>query len=275
MTDVTTAGTNINYITNSVNGTPSPEKRTKLVLPILHITIVVNILVFLLGTTGNGLNCPFSPGSLAKLGLAVFYINLYASVFLISISIDRLICIKFPVWCRNHRTPRLASIVVLVMWTLALIFSLLHAIINDTAVAVSLATCVTLTRLIFGFVLPLIVFVSCYTLILLHIQGNYWTMSSKPSKLIAAVIMVFFICWVPCHVFSLLKLSIKYKSKEFNDDKDFMEIVHVGIQFSNGLATVNSCVNPVFYALVGLDFKEKLWSTIQSIFEKAFMEESE
>ncbi|XP_072282891.1 C3a anaphylatoxin chemotactic receptor-like [Pyxicephalus adspersus] len=326
MVNVTPAGTTYitTYISNSLNGTASPEEETNLVLSIFHkIIIVVQILVFLLGTTGNGLVIFFTSFRMkrtvnvvwylnlaisdfiftlfllfrivrlalnrwpfgwfmCKLDGAIVNINLHASLFLITvISIDRLICIKFPVWCRNHRTPRLAFIVVLVLWILAFVFSLPHAILKDLDEKNKFVVCkctkskilsqrfFIITRLIFGFIFPLIVIVSCYTLILLHIQRNYRTMSRKPLKMIAAVIIVYVICWAPYHVSSLLQLSFKYESKDFKDKVD------VGKRFFKSLATVNSCINPVLYVFVGRDFKETFWNSIQSIFEKAFVEESE
>ncbi|XP_077312005.1 chemerin-like receptor 1 [Lithobates pipiens] len=323
-------GTIITNITNSVNGTASPAEGKKHPNQILHvISIVVYIVTFLLGTTGNGLVIFFTTLRMKKtvsvvwfLNLAVadfiftfllifriiriamnyhwpfgrfmcnldaafVYINLFASLFLITIiSIDRLISVKFPVWCQNHRTPRLASIVTLVVWVLALILSLPYSMFMDTTkvknvvscrrnfsndkdVAISRYSGVTITRFIVGFVLPLTVIVLCYTVILLHIRRNYMTKSSKPLKMIAAVIISFFVCWFPYHVFSLLWLSIKYGGKDH-----FKDVVHTGLRYCNFLAIMHSCVNPILYVFVGRDFKEKFLGSIQSVFEKAFLEET-
>ncbi|XP_077312226.1 chemerin-like receptor 1 [Lithobates pipiens] len=322
-------GTIITSITNSLNGTASPEKRVKRMQPIVQeISIAVYIVAFLLGTTGNGLVIFFTTFRMKKtvsvvwflnlaiadfiftfllifriiriamnyhwpfgrfmcnLDVAIFYINLFASLFLITIiSIDRLISVKFPVWCQNHRTPRLASIVTLVVWVLALILSLPYSMFMDTTkvenvvyclsnysndrdVAMSRNSAVTITRFIVGFVLPLTVIVLCYTVILSYIRRNYLTKSSKPLKIIAAVIILFFVCWFPYHVFSLLGLSIKYRSKG-----NFRNVVRIGMHYCKILAIMHSCVNPILYVFVGRDFKEKFRSSIQSAFEKAFLEE--
>ncbi|XP_018426048.1 PREDICTED: chemokine-like receptor 1 [Nanorana parkeri] len=217
---------------------------------------------------------------MCKVDVTVFYINLFASLFLITvISIDRLVIVKFPVWCQNHRNPRLASIVASIVWILLLLFSLPYTIFKDTVnvknavhckynydIDASMAT--SITRFIIGFVLPLTVIVSCYTVILLHIRRNYTTMSNKPLKMIAAVIIVFFVCWFPYHIFSLLQLSIKYGGKNY-----FKDVVLIGKHFSTSIAIMNSCVNPILYVFMGHDFKEKFWSSIQPMFENAFMEE--
>ncbi|XP_073457185.1 chemerin-like receptor 1 [Aquarana catesbeiana] len=323
-------GTIITSITNSANGTASPEKRVKRAQRIVReISITVYVMAFLLGTTGNGLVIFFTTFRMKKtvsvvwflnlaiadfiftfllifrivhlamdyhwpfgrfmcnLDVGIFYINLFSSLFLITIiSIDRLIAIKFPVWCQNHRTPRLASIVTLVVWVLAFILSLPYAMFMDTTkvenvvyclsnysndkdVAMSRNSGVTITRFIVGFVLPLTVIVLCYTVILSHIRKNYMTKSSKPLKMIAAIIILFFVCWFPYHVFSLLRLSIKYRGKG-----RFGNVVRTGMHYCKILAIMHSCVNPILYVFMGRDFKEKFRSSIQSVFEKAFSEET-
>ncbi|XP_040182818.1 chemokine-like receptor 1 [Rana temporaria] len=219
------------------------------------------------------------------LNSAIFYINQIASLFLITvISIDRLVSVKFPVWCQNHRTPRLASIVTLVVWVLAFILSLPYSMFKDTTKVENVVYClsnyfsdkdvarnygVTITRFVGGFVLPLTVIVLCYTVILSHIRRKYMTKARKPLKIIAAVIISFFVCWFPYHVFSLLRLSIKYRGKEH-----FKNVVRIGMQYCKILAIMHSCVNPVLYVFVGRDFKEKFRSSILSIFEHSFLEET-
>ncbi|XP_073457987.1 chemerin-like receptor 1 [Aquarana catesbeiana] len=217
----------------------------------------------------------------------ILFINLYASIFLLTvISIDRFIAVVLPVWCQNHRTPKLASFVAVAVWILAFIFSLPNFIfrdINDAEkdhvfcynnfhedekVAYQMQKATVIVRFIASFFIPFTIIISCYSVILLHIQRNHMTTSSKPYKVVLAVILSFFICWFPYHVFSFLKLSENYENKHL------YYITFIGIPITSSLAYINSCINPILYVFMGRDFKQKFQSSLRSVFEKAFSEES-
>ncbi|XP_068099475.1 chemerin-like receptor 1 [Hyperolius riggenbachi] len=234
-----------------------------------------------------GAHWPFGT-FMCKLNSTFDFINLFASIFLLTvISLDRCISVLFPVWCRNHRTPKLASFVVLGVWMLAIVFSLPYFIFRDTkkingkvecfmnynydmnvnrAFSRHLAT--VITRFIIGFAVPFILIISCYSIILLRIHRNHMTTSSKPFKVVIAVINSFFVCWFPYHVFSFVVLA-----KCYNSNCHFSYALQIAGVLSSTLAFVNSCVNPILYVFMGGDFKENMWTSFQTIFEKAFKEE--
>ncbi|KAL7976363.1 hypothetical protein Chor_015427 [Crotalus horridus] len=57
---------------------------------------------------------------LCKILPSAVIFNMFASIFLLTaISIDRCLLVMKPVWCQNHRTVRLASVVCGVIWILA------------------------------------------------------------------------------------------------------------------------------------------------------------
>ncbi|KAG8433764.1 hypothetical protein GDO86_012214 [Hymenochirus boettgeri] len=297
--------------------------------------MVIYIVAFLLGTTGNGLVIwiagfkmkktvnivwflnlaiadfiftfflPFNIAYLAlnfhwpfgtfvcKLNSTLAFINLFASVFLLTvISIDRCISVVFPVWCQNHRTPRLASFVSLFAWFLALCFSLPYFVFRDTFVEKDgsircynnfdyteegiltdlglrrIKATVTL-RFLVGFLIPFSVITFCYGVIAFKLKINQMSTSTKPFKIIIAVLVSFFLCWFPYHVFSFLELSATT-----NPNLDNGILLVIGIPLTSSLAFLNSCVNPFLYVFMGRDFKEKFRTSIHSIFEKAFMEDS-
>uniref|UniRef100_A0A8C4XIT9 Complement C3a receptor 1 n=1 Tax=Falco tinnunculus TaxID=100819 RepID=A0A8C4XIT9_FALTI len=60
---------------------------------------------------------------LCKIIPSVIIFTMFASVFLlVAISIDRCLLVIKPVWCQNHRTVKLVSIICLGIWILAFIF---------------------------------------------------------------------------------------------------------------------------------------------------------
>ncbi|XP_077312877.1 chemerin-like receptor 1 isoform X1 [Lithobates pipiens] len=266
-------------------------KRTVNVVWFLNLAIADFIFTFFLplSITYASLDFHWPFGKfMCKLNSTILFINLYTSIFLLTvISIDRLISVVFPVWCQNHRTPRLASIVAVAVWILAFIFSVPYFIfrdINDAQkdrvacynnfhedmeVAYERQKVTVIIRFIVGFFIPFIIIISCYSVILLRIQRNHLTTSSKPFKVVLAVILSFFVCWFPYHVFSFLDLSAIY-----SEDEHLYYITFVGIPITSSLVFINSCINPILYVFMGRDFKQKLHSSLRSIFEKAFSEES-
>ncbi|CAI9539584.1 unnamed protein product [Staurois parvus] len=182
-------------------------KRTVNVVWFLNLAIADFLFSFFLplSITHVTLNFHWPFGKfMCKLNHTVLFINLYASIFLLTvISVDRYISVVFPVWCQNHRTPRLASLVAGAVWILAFIFSIPYAIfrdINDNAedyvscynnfhadediaysrhkatedqvVASSIHKGMIIIRLIFSFIIPFTVIILCYAVIISRIQRN-------------------------------------------------------------------------------------------------------
>ncbi|XP_030068958.1 chemokine-like receptor 1 [Microcaecilia unicolor] len=222
-------------------------------------------------------------------------INLYASVFFLTvISIDRCVSVVFPVWSQNHRTPRLASIVVLTIWCLAILFSLPAPIFRDTytpqknftscfnnyaldidrrhpQVAALRATrhkAITIIRFIFSFCVPFFIIVTCYGIIALILQkSRLAARSRKPFRIITAVIVSFFLCWFPYHVFNFLELSLRRDSS-----CEVQWVVKIGIPIASSLAFLNSCVNPILYVFMSHDAQTSILKSFFSTFENAFKE---
>ncbi|KAM9299487.1 chemerin-like receptor 1 [Gastrophryne carolinensis] len=213
----------------------------------------------------------------------VITLNLSTSVLQLSvISLDRCISIVFPFWSRAHRTMRLAFKVTLVVWILALAFSLPYFILGDTRYLDKKEVCYidpnmdreelrytgNVMRFIIFFVVPFIIIVFSYAVIYWRIQRQSTVTSSKPFRMIATVIVCFFICWFPFHVFSLMKQFSPYSLDNYFDAID------IGYEISVGLSYLNSCINPPLYVFFGQDFKEKCWPSVQSALRKAFNEDA-
>ncbi|XP_069804694.1 chemerin-like receptor 1 [Dendropsophus ebraccatus] len=214
---------------------------------------------------------------ICQLTQLILGLNLLVSVLQITvISIDRCICVVFPVWCHNHRRPRLACIIVLTIWIISFALALPFIIHSDVTDIYELMICTlkidesrwlmkTILDLVFFFLLPFIIIVSCYVVIVLHSKRKRIFASSRPLRTIAAVIIAFFICWFPVRLFTLI---ITFASSMF----DFYALYY-GFLITNLLVVLNSCINPVLYVFIGRDFKAEFCGSFQAIFEKAFIEE--
>ncbi|XP_078106836.1 chemokine-like receptor 1 isoform X2 [Sander vitreus] len=212
--------------------------------------------------------CKFAP--------SVMFLNMFSSIFLlVVISVDRCVSVMFPVWAQNHRTVKKASIVVVMSWLLAIMLSFPSIIFRDVGSHMGRTIChnkyisnqhliVAVSRFLAGFFVPFIVIVTCYSIIILRLRTNRMTKSSKPFKVMSALVAAFFICWLPYHVFVLLELNHQNYNHSF---------LTAGLQIGTSLASANSFLNPVLYVFMGNDFKRKFKSSVLSKMENAMVEE--
>ncbi|XP_078511611.1 chemerin-like receptor 1 [Lissotriton helveticus] len=271
-------------------------KRTVNTVWFLNLAIADFIFTFFLPLSityiALGFHWPFGK-FMCKLNSTVAFLNMFASIFfLMVISIDRCISVIRPVWSQNHRTPRLAIFIALAVWAASLIVSLPYFIFRTTvlkkenatdiicynefwyddtetyAVGIRRYSAVIWARFVIGFFLPFSVIVICYITIAIRLSRNRLATSSKPFKIIVAVIVCFCICWFPYHVFSFLELAVHAQGDCPGNLQD------IGVPITTSLAFINSCVNPILYVFVGRDFKEKFRTSILAVLENAFIEEA-
>ncbi|KAJ6663664.1 hypothetical protein lerEdw1_009743 [Lerista edwardsae] len=223
---------------------------------------------------------------ICKVNYIMVFFNLITSIYLlVVISVDHCIAVWCPVWARNRRTPRLASFVVLCVWILALVLCSPNLYFTDTYYDVETNTtycfseysmmdegglrtlcAMVIARFILGFLIPFSVVVVCYGAIVVKLRKVQFSQSSKPFKVITAVIVAFLVCWFPFHVFSFL--SVKYEPQ-------IHVVVFIGLRLSYSLAFFKSCLNPLLYFCMGHNFKEKLRLSLLSDLANAFTEESD
>ncbi|KAL8219435.1 UNVERIFIED_CONTAM: hypothetical protein K2H54_024579 [Gekko kuhli] len=221
--------------------------------------------------------------AMCKINSFITLVNLHASVyFLTIISVDRYISVLFPVWARNHRTLRRASFVALGVWILSLALSSpnLHfrKIQNGTAWCSKIYSsneaeekiihhAVVITQFILTFAIPFSVIAVCYGAIILRLRRDRLALSSKPFKVITAVIAAFFVCWFPYQVFTLLEI-LAYKDQKLDC------AVYYFYPSTFTLALINSCLNPILYVFMGRDVQKGLKRSILAVFENALSEET-
>uniref|UniRef100_A0A3B4B186 G-protein coupled receptors family 1 profile domain-containing protein n=1 Tax=Periophthalmus magnuspinnatus TaxID=409849 RepID=A0A3B4B186_9GOBI len=213
---------------------------------------------------------------MCKMTSFIMFVNMFGSIFLlVIISADRCVSVMFPVWAQNHRSVKMASIVVGVAWVLAIALSVPSAIYRQVLTHFGQTVCfssypphghriVALTRFFVGFVGPLVIILGCYSVIILKLRHNRMTKSSKPFKVMTALVLAFFICWLPYHVFILLEL---------NHHTYIHDVVVTGLQVGTSVATANSFLNPVLYVFMGNDFRQTFKSSMLRKMENAMGEE--
>ncbi|XP_030068941.1 chemokine-like receptor 1 [Microcaecilia unicolor] len=220
---------------------------------------------------------------LCKTNSFLKYLNMFGSVFLLAfISLDRCTSVVLPVWSKNHRKPRLAWMISAFSWLLAVVasfpFCIFRSVILDSKnkTKCSLTLSIELSknkefnkqvlffhRFISGFLIPFLIILSCYIIIAIKLKQKNIVKSKKPFKVILAIILTFFLCWTPYHIFLLLKL-MNVKGL----------VMTIGSPLSSSLAYLNSCINPFLYFFMGLDFQKKVKQSIFSVFVRSLLDET-
>ncbi|CBY33782.1 unnamed protein product [Oikopleura dioica] len=152
-----------------------------------------------------------------------------------------------------------------------------------------------ISRFGFAYILPLIVITYCYTSIFLFLRKRRFKESSKKSKrqanrqaerkkqhdkstrLVASVILIFFLCWLPNQISNLLHriypnwISLRdlflsdSNSNSTGASNDLMDPIQTQNSFHMVtviLAWSNSCINPLLYAFLNNSFRTRLKSLL-------------
>ncbi|XP_062874130.1 chemokine-like receptor 1 [Trichomycterus rosablanca] len=207
----------------------------------------------------------------------VMFLNMFSSIFLlVVISVDRCVAVMFPVWAQNQRTIRKASVVVVLAWLVSAALSVPSMIFRDVQEHMDRTRCqnsytssphshraIATSRFVFGFLVPFLVIMVCYSVIIVKLRSNQMAKSTKPFKIMTALILTFFLCWLPYHTFVLVELNKSLPN----------HVINYGLQVGTSVASANSFLNPVLYVFMGNDFRRKFKSSILSKIESAMGEE--
>ncbi|XP_026101646.1 C3a anaphylatoxin chemotactic receptor-like [Carassius auratus] len=207
----------------------------------------------------------------------IMLISRFASVFTLSlISLDRFTRVITPVWAQNHRSLFIARLSCATAWILASLLSLPFMMLRETYTENNKTQCrlynkehselygrLSIIRFVFGFLFPLICITTCYGFIA-HKLGRSHFHSGRAFCIILAVIMGFFLCWLPYHILRFINIY---------GEKSSRPVALVVNQLAISLAYFNSCLNPILYVFMGQDFKSNVKLSLRRVFERVFSEE--
>uniref|UniRef100_A0A8C2GFT6 G-protein coupled receptors family 1 profile domain-containing protein n=1 Tax=Cyprinus carpio TaxID=7962 RepID=A0A8C2GFT6_CYPCA len=211
------------------------------------------------------------------------YANMFCSVFLLAvISVDRALCICRPVFTRERRTLCAARVVSVGVWIVAVMFSSPYFVYRQVFLKNNLSHCsfkekgaeeashssakyvYYYIRFICGFLLPFLVILICYILAAVGIRRTRLSGKSRPLRILVVLVCAFFLCWAPYHAVALVKLVNKNN-----------KAVKEGWAMVSNVAYFNSCINPVLYFCMGLDFSQRCNQSLSGIFRSALTEEDQ
>ncbi|NWU94760.1 P2RY4 protein, partial [Upupa epops] len=219
-------------------------------------------------------NWPFGRG-LCKAVRFLFYANLYSSIlFLTCISAHRYLGICHPIrslkWLKTtHARAACAGVwlVVAVCLIPNLVFVTTSSkddgtLCHDTTKPEDFDRYVHYSSAVMAllFALPFLVIVLCYCLMAKRLcrsslSGNRMPSYKKRSvTMIAAVLAVFALCFVPFHV----TRTLYYTSRYFQADCRTLNVINFTYKITRPLASINSCLDPVLYFMAGDKFRGRL-----------------
>ncbi|GAA6218284.1 C5a anaphylatoxin chemotactic receptor 1-like [Lates japonicus] len=204
----------------------------------------------------------------------LFFLVMYCSVLqLVLISLDRWLLVSKPVWCQNKRRPKQAAFVCVAVWCLALIGSIPQFVFTKeieagehkreclTVNSVLSAWIMTCFRFLLGFFLPFLVIIICHLVVYKkaeHGLSRGRTPSKRTVRVIIAVVLSFFLCWLPLHIVDFLLLITPRNSPH----SPKIYLAHV---LALCLAYFNSCLNPLLYVCLGRGFKESMNRSLRNM----------
>ncbi|XP_055053760.2 C3a anaphylatoxin chemotactic receptor-like [Misgurnus anguillicaudatus] len=252
--------------------------------------LFIFFMIFNIIYTFRNFDWPFGD-FMCKLCSLVTVLNMFASTFLLAaISVDRCLSTWMAVWARTKRTLFKAKISCLVIWSASIACSIPLVIFRKTKFydSVQITVCIAdfpydlatykilvMYRFIVGFMLPFIVIFSSNLAIGVKVRRLRRNNKLKPFRIILAVILAFFFCWLPFYIHQLIDLRIReINATNPSDELDrFKEVLDAVAPLIVSLAYLNSCLNPFLYVLMCDEFQKKLKQSLVIVFESAFAEE--
>ncbi|XP_060096758.1 C-C chemokine receptor type 6, partial [Heteronotia binoei] len=107
-------------------------------------------------------------------------------------------------------------------------------------------------QLLFGFFIPLLVMIFCYTFIVKTLMKAQNSKRNKAIRVIFLIVIVFLICQLPYNIVLILNASsMGTLDKDCQSEKKMIYAKHL----TETLAFLHCCMNPVLYAFIGVKFR--------------------
>ncbi|XP_016849313.2 P2Y purinoceptor 1-like [Anolis carolinensis] len=203
-----------------------------------------------------------------------FAINIYGSIyFLTLISFDRYVGAVHPIRSFKRWDKKKATFCTMAVWIVILIESIpdvyytfvvqreigSKACLDNIGETLYFLVPFTIFRVLFGFLIPILIIFTCYTLTLktLRKMKNHHQRRQrivKPLLLVSAAMIVFAVAFIPYHgmILAVLIYRINYQL-----NADNIRLIFTIYKFTEIICSVSSSLNPFIFMLASKKFKEK------------------
>ncbi|NXJ60234.1 CCR9 protein, partial [Rostratula benghalensis] len=249
---------------------------------LLHLAIADLLLLFTLPfwakTASDGW---IFKNFMCKVVNSVYKINFYScSLFLTCISFDRYITIVLAMKAKTSKRRRLlrSKLMCLAVWLTSMSLCIPEIVYSQSTQVGNITVCkityppnvstvfrvtVLALKVTIGFFLPLLVMVICYALIINTLLQAKRSQKQKSLKIITMIITAFLLSQFPYNALLLVKAihtyttSVAYSCEAANR-------LDIGLQVTQSIAFLHSCLNPFLYVFAGQRFRTALGRVMQS-----------
>ncbi|KAM6939127.1 chemokine XC receptor 1-like [Lycodopsis pacificus] len=226
--------------------------------------------------------------ALCKIVTFVFFTGFYSSVlFLTIMTIYRYLAVVHPL--SNLSTPRLitGSYVSFLLWIIS-IGAAIPSLLYSTIVMIPhkekhslgceyvdpLWKSISVFQQNIFFLVAFAVMTFCYIQLLWKITRTRSHTKNRAVKLVFCIVAVFFLGWVPYNVVIFLRVLADSVIAPFDDCATTINLDYA-FYVCRLIAFSHCCLNPVFYAFVGVKFRSHLKSLLVRLFIRSPAEEQQ
>ncbi|XP_058266585.1 P2Y purinoceptor 1 [Hemibagrus wyckioides] len=201
-----------------------------------------------------------------KITRILFNINLYGSIgFLTCISVYRYLGVVHTLKVKGRIKVRHSTGISVLVWILVLVQCLPDVYFDKTGQNKSQCFDTTdnnstekylkysITQTVTGFVIPLVLMVCCYGHMAVILATNKdigdTQLKLKCLRLVVVLAMLFSICYIPFHIFRNLNLMTRISKHFHRSCKPWYSSMYIAKHISDGLACLNSALNPLVYLI--------------------------
>lgn len=217
---------------------------------------------------------------MCKVVNSMYKINFYScSLFLTCISLDRYITIVQATKANASKRRRLlhSKVMCWAVWLTSMSLCIPEIMYSQSMRVGDITVCkvtyppnismnfrvtVLAFKVTFGFFLPLLVMVICYSLIINTLLQAKRSHKQKSLKIITTIITAFLLSQFPYNIVLLVKAISTYAGEA--QSCDAADRLDIALQLTQSIAFLHSCLNPFLYAFAGERFRTALAGVMPS-----------
>ncbi|XP_032924868.1 succinate receptor 1 [Catharus ustulatus] len=210
----------------------------------------------------------------------LLHANLYSSIlFLMAISVDRYMLIKYPFRDQKRKTAVMVSVAIwigVILELLPLLYFLEPLAASNNYKCLDYASSgdpvtnliYSLFLTVFGFLIPLLTMCWFYVKMVRFLKNRREQISSaltleKPLSLLILAMVIFSLLLTPYHVMRNVRIASRLPALNLSEcTKGTIISVYI---ITRPFAFLNSAINPVFYFLMGDHFREMLMAKARQL----------
>ncbi|NWI29043.1 CCR9 protein, partial [Sula dactylatra] len=217
---------------------------------------------------------------MCKVVNSMYKINFYSCIlFLTCISFDRYVTIVQATKAKTSKRRRLlrSQIMCLAVWLTSVSLCIPEIMYSQSMqvgditvckityppkISMSFRVTVLALKVTIGFFLPLLVIIICYAFIINTLLQAKRTQKQKTLKIITMIITAFLLSQFPYNIVLLVKAINTYTRVAYSCQA--ANRLDIGLQVTQSIAFLHSCLNPFLYVFAGERFRMALGKMMQS-----------